>query len=122
RTRGSAAAAAGAGGIGDDWRKTGNGAVRRRRAANRCGGDAGQRANPGGPGGRRGADRAARGNGIQPQRREHLRGELMKYRELGRTGFQVSDIGYGAWGIGGKQWLGGSDDESVTALRRAIEL
>ncbi len=46
----------------------------------------------------------------------------MQYRELGRTGFNVSDIGYGAWGIGGKQWLGGTDDESVTALRRAIEL
>ena len=28
----------------------------------------------------------------------------------------------GAWGIGGKQWLGGSDDESVAALQRAIEL
>ena len=46
----------------------------------------------------------------------------MQFRELGRTGFSVSSIGYGAWGIGGKQWLGGSDDESVTALRRAIEL
>src|SRR4030095_2168690 len=46
----------------------------------------------------------------------------MQYRKLGRTGFSVSDIGYGAWGIGGKQWLGGTDDESVTALRRAIEL
>jgi aryl-alcohol dehydrogenase-like predicted oxidoreductase len=46
----------------------------------------------------------------------------MKYRKLGRTNFEVSDIGYGAWGIGGKQWLGGTDDESVLALRRAIEL
>jgi len=46
----------------------------------------------------------------------------MKYRKLGRTGFEVSEIGYGAWGIGGKQWLGGSDDESLKALRRAIEL
>src|SRR5678810_318016 len=46
----------------------------------------------------------------------------MQYRKLGRTGFSVSDIGYGAWGIGGKQWLGGTDDESVAALRRAIEL
>lgn len=34
----------------------------------------------------------------------------------------MSEIGYGAWGIGGKQWLGGDDDESVRALRRAIEL
>jgi aryl-alcohol dehydrogenase-like predicted oxidoreductase len=46
----------------------------------------------------------------------------MKYRLLGRTGIQVSEIGYGAWGIGGKQWMGGSDDESIRALRRAMEL
>ena len=46
----------------------------------------------------------------------------MKYRKLGRTNFEISEIGYGAWGIGGIQWLGGTDDESVKALRRAIEL
>ena len=46
----------------------------------------------------------------------------MQYRKLGRTSFPVSDIGYGAWGIGGKQWLGGNDDESLKALRRAIDL
>ena len=46
----------------------------------------------------------------------------MKYRKLGKTNFEVSEIGYGAWGIGGNQWLGGSDDESLRALRRAIEL
>jgi aryl-alcohol dehydrogenase-like predicted oxidoreductase len=46
----------------------------------------------------------------------------MKYRRLGRTGFEVSEIGYGAWGIGGRQWMGGTDDESVRALKRAIEL
>jgi aryl-alcohol dehydrogenase-like predicted oxidoreductase len=46
----------------------------------------------------------------------------MKYRRLGRTGLEVSEIGYGAWGVGGKQWLGGEDDESLQALRRAIEL
>ncbi len=46
----------------------------------------------------------------------------MKYRKLGRTGFEVSEIGFGAWGIGGKQWLGGTDDESLAALKRAIEL
>ena len=46
----------------------------------------------------------------------------MRYRKLGKTNFEVSEIGYGAWGIGGKQWLGGADDESLSALRRAIEL
>jgi aryl-alcohol dehydrogenase-like predicted oxidoreductase len=46
----------------------------------------------------------------------------MRYRKLGRTNYNVSEIGYGAWGIGGTQWLGGSDDESLKALRRAIEL
>jgi aryl-alcohol dehydrogenase-like predicted oxidoreductase len=46
----------------------------------------------------------------------------MRYRPLGLTGIEVSEIGYGAWGIGGKQWLGGTDDESVAALRRAFEL
>src|ERR1043165_5961919 len=46
----------------------------------------------------------------------------MRYRKLGRTGIEVSGGGYGAWGIGGKQWLGGTDDESVRALHRAIEL
>jgi len=46
----------------------------------------------------------------------------MKYRTLGRTGFEISEIGYGAWGIGGGQWQGGTDDESLRAVRRAIEL
>jgi aryl-alcohol dehydrogenase-like predicted oxidoreductase len=44
----------------------------------------------------------------------------MRYRKLGRTGFEVSEIGHGAWGIGGGQWLGGTDDESVKALRASI--
>jgi len=46
----------------------------------------------------------------------------MKHRTLGRTGFEISEIGFGAWGIGGTQWLGGNDDESMRALRRALEL
>jgi len=46
----------------------------------------------------------------------------MNTRTLGRTGIEVSEIGYGAWGIGGSQWLGAQDDESLTSLRRAIEL
>lgn len=46
----------------------------------------------------------------------------MKYRKLGATDLEISDIGYGAWGIGGKQWLGGEDLASLAALRRAFEL
>lgn len=46
----------------------------------------------------------------------------MRYRKLGRTGLEISEIGYGAWGIGGKQWKGGTDDESLQALRRAFDL
>ena len=46
----------------------------------------------------------------------------MRYRQLGKTGMEISEIGYGAWGVGGTQWLGGNDDDSLTALRRAIDL
>ena len=46
----------------------------------------------------------------------------MIYRRLGDTGLEVSAIGYGAWGIGGSMWIGADDDESLAALRRAIEL
>jgi aryl-alcohol dehydrogenase-like predicted oxidoreductase len=46
----------------------------------------------------------------------------VKYRPLGRTGIEVSEIGYGAWGIGGSQWGGADDDESLQALHRAIDL
>jgi aryl-alcohol dehydrogenase-like predicted oxidoreductase len=46
----------------------------------------------------------------------------MNYRSFGKRGWQVSEVGYGAWGIGGTQWLGGSDQESLAALRRALEL
>jgi aryl-alcohol dehydrogenase-like predicted oxidoreductase len=46
----------------------------------------------------------------------------MNYRRLGRTGLEVSEIGYGAWGIGGTGWVGADDDESLRALDRAIDL
>ena len=46
----------------------------------------------------------------------------MEYRELGRSGLRVSEIGYGAWGIGGAGWVGAAEDESVRALERAIDL
>ncbi|MGB9277768.1 MAG: aldo/keto reductase [Terrimicrobiaceae bacterium] len=46
----------------------------------------------------------------------------MNYRELGKTGLKVSEIGYGAWGIGKSMWIGASDDESLKALHRSIDL
>jgi aryl-alcohol dehydrogenase-like predicted oxidoreductase len=46
----------------------------------------------------------------------------MNERRLGRTGLSVSEIGYGAWGIGGSMWLGAEDQESLAALNRAIDL
>ncbi|MCD4685400.1 MAG: aldo/keto reductase [Anaerolineae bacterium] len=45
----------------------------------------------------------------------------MQYRTFGRTGWQVSEIGYGMWGMGG-QWKGSTDDEARTSLERSVEL
>jgi aryl-alcohol dehydrogenase-like predicted oxidoreductase len=46
----------------------------------------------------------------------------MDYRPLGRTGLEVSAVGYGAWGIGQSMWIGAEDEESLRALDRAIDL
>ena len=44
----------------------------------------------------------------------------MQYRRFGRTGWMVSEIGYGMWGMGG--WSGSDDAESLRALQLSIEL
>jgi aryl-alcohol dehydrogenase-like predicted oxidoreductase len=44
----------------------------------------------------------------------------MQYRELGRTGFKVSTVSFGAWAIGGT-WGTVDDAESLAALHRAVE-
>jgi aryl-alcohol dehydrogenase-like predicted oxidoreductase len=44
----------------------------------------------------------------------------MRYRTFGRAGWQVGDVGYGMWGMGG--WSGSDDEESMRALQRAVEL
>jgi aryl-alcohol dehydrogenase-like predicted oxidoreductase len=44
----------------------------------------------------------------------------MQYRTFGRTGWQVSEIGYGMWGLAG--WTGSDDEESLRALERALAL
>jgi aryl-alcohol dehydrogenase-like predicted oxidoreductase len=45
----------------------------------------------------------------------------MNYRELGRTGWQVSEISFGAWAIGG-DWGEVDNAESLAALRQALDL
>ena len=45
----------------------------------------------------------------------------MEYRELGRTGWKVSEISFGSWAIGGT-WGNVDDRESVAALHRSLDL
>ena len=45
----------------------------------------------------------------------------MQYRKLGRTGWDVSTISFGAWAIGGS-WGEVSDEESLAALHRAVDM
>jgi aryl-alcohol dehydrogenase-like predicted oxidoreductase len=45
----------------------------------------------------------------------------MQYRELGRTGWKVSEVSFGAWAIGG-DWGKVDDRDSIAALERSIEL
>src|SRR5260370_12804486 len=44
----------------------------------------------------------------------------MQYRRFGRTGWNVSEIGYGMWGMAG--WTGSEDAESLASLQRAVDL
>ena len=44
----------------------------------------------------------------------------MQYRRFGRTGWMVSEIGYGMWGMA--SWTGSSDAESRQSLQRAVDL
>ncbi len=44
----------------------------------------------------------------------------MNYRELGRTGYQISEVSFGAWAIGGT-WGDVKDDESIAALHTAVD-
>jgi aryl-alcohol dehydrogenase-like predicted oxidoreductase len=45
----------------------------------------------------------------------------MQLRKLGRTNIDVSAVGYGAWGIGGKQWLGSGDQQALSSLHAALQ-
>src|SRR5215216_5291907 len=43
----------------------------------------------------------------------------MKYRRFGRTGWEVSEMGYGMWGMAG--WSNSNDDESLHSLQAAVD-
>jgi aryl-alcohol dehydrogenase-like predicted oxidoreductase len=44
----------------------------------------------------------------------------MKYRKFGRTNWEISEIGYGMWGMGG--WTGSDDEESAKSLQLAVDM
>jgi aryl-alcohol dehydrogenase-like predicted oxidoreductase len=44
----------------------------------------------------------------------------MNTRRLGRTGIDVSEVGYGAWGLGATMWRGVPDDDALIAVRAAV--
>lgn len=46
----------------------------------------------------------------------------MKYRPFGRLGWQVSEISFGAWALGGGAWGHQNDSDSLAALHRALDL
>jgi len=50
----------------------------------------------------------------------------LKKKTLGRTGFEITRVGFGAWAIGGGNWEWGwgaqDDEESIAAIHRALEL
>jgi aryl-alcohol dehydrogenase-like predicted oxidoreductase len=45
----------------------------------------------------------------------------MKNRALGATGYDVSEIGFGGWGLGADMWRGVDDSEGRDALREAVD-
>ena len=50
----------------------------------------------------------------------------MQKRQLGKTDFMITPIGFGSWAVGGGEWAGGwgpqDDQESIAAIHRALDL
>ncbi|MHC4789526.1 MAG: aldo/keto reductase, partial [Planctomycetota bacterium] len=46
----------------------------------------------------------------------------MEYAQLGQSDLKISRVVLGAWAIGGWKWGGADDEESVAAIRRALDL
>jgi len=64
------------------------------------------------------------GEGVAHVHQTILRGRYtaaMHNRPFGRTGWQVSEIGFGAWGIGGRDWGGADETEAMAALHAALD-
>src|SRR5450631_4515269 len=59
-------------------------------------------------------------HGIAQRITEKVLRRTMKYRKLGRTGFEVSEIAHGLWGMSG--WSGSEDEQSLQALQLAVDL
>ena len=57
---------------------------------------------------------------VDDETRGTNRDETMNYRTFGRTGWKVSEVGYGMWGMAG--WTGSDDVESLQSLNFASQL
>jgi aryl-alcohol dehydrogenase-like predicted oxidoreductase len=67
------------------------------------------------------SSRASQWCEILREHNSHERTRAVNYRPLGRTGWRVSAIGFGAWAIGGT-WGPVRDDDSLRALHKALDL
>src|SRR3989442_14548741 len=54
-------------------------------------------------------------------RSSRRKGVKVKPRTLGSTGYLVSELGFGGWGLGGSQWRGVDDGQGRDALREAVD-
>src|ERR1700758_2233891 len=57
----------------------------------------------------------------RPLLEAYMRGVPVKLRPLGATGYSVSEIGYGGWGLGADMWRGVDDGQTREALRAAVD-
>ena len=46
----------------------------------------------------------------------------MKYRKLGKSGFEISEVGYGGWCIGGDWWKDSCDQDAFDSINLALDL
>src|SRR6266566_263605 len=56
-----------------------------------------------------------------PRSQPPAEGVNVKPRTLGSTGYGVSELGFGGWGLGGSQWRGVDDGQGRDALRAAVD-